>query len=135
MIYNLYKTINIKGSMSQGRKSLVREAFRRMDKNGDGTISVEDVRNIYDASRHPDVVRQVWMDGLGHVCLYLYAIHDEFTCDLPYLSPPYPSFFGFSGKINADQAIKDLLGTYDSRNKIIDGKITWQEFLEYYRVS
>mmetsp|Transcript_131584 Transcript_131584/g.319759 ORF Transcript_131584/g.319759 Transcript_131584/m.319759 type:complete len:516 (+) Transcript_131584:166-1713(+) len=43
------------GEMNDHRKSFVAEAFRRMDKTGDGQITLEDIAAAYDASRNPEV--------------------------------------------------------------------------------
>mmetsp|Transcript_14309 Transcript_14309/g.21046 ORF Transcript_14309/g.21046 Transcript_14309/m.21046 type:complete len:366 (-) Transcript_14309:216-1313(-) len=45
----------IRGQMNRGRKKLVREAFMRMDKTGDGYVDINDIMQAYDASHHPEV--------------------------------------------------------------------------------
>lgn len=41
--------------MSESRKNLVIQAFRKIDKSGDGVLQLEDVKGVYNASNHPDV--------------------------------------------------------------------------------
>uniref|UniRef100_A0A7S1CF06 EF-hand domain-containing protein n=1 Tax=Bicosoecida sp. CB-2014 TaxID=1486930 RepID=A0A7S1CF06_9STRA len=43
------------GEMSDKRKAFVDEAFRRLDKTGDGEVTIEDIAAAYDASANPDV--------------------------------------------------------------------------------
>ena len=43
------------GEMSDLRKRLVREAFEKLDENGNGTLEMNEVKSKFDPSRHPDV--------------------------------------------------------------------------------
>jgi Ca2+-binding EF-hand superfamily protein len=43
------------GPMNEGRLALVKEAFRRMDKTGDGELRIDDLALAYDTSKHPKV--------------------------------------------------------------------------------
>lgn len=61
--YNKDGTLNfdeflyaIRGEMNDFRKALVEKAFRFIDRDGSGCLDLEDVKNIYNASRHPDVI-------------------------------------------------------------------------------
>ena len=44
------------GELNPLRKRLVNEAFDKLDANGNGTLELEEVKNNFDASRHPDVI-------------------------------------------------------------------------------
>jgi len=46
----------IRGPMNARRQALVAQAFKVLDKTGDGTIDADDIVNTFDASRHPDVL-------------------------------------------------------------------------------
>lgn len=48
----------IRGKLSPMRRRLVENAFHALDAagNGDGVLTVDDLRDSYDASKHPDVV-------------------------------------------------------------------------------
>ncbi|CAG9310039.1 unnamed protein product [Blepharisma stoltei] len=46
----------IKGPMNNRRLRLVALAYEKLDKNGDGQVTLDDIARTYDASRHPDVV-------------------------------------------------------------------------------
>ena len=45
----------VRGPMNQFRISLVHQAFRKLDKDGSGTIEMNDIKGVYDAKNHPDV--------------------------------------------------------------------------------
>ncbi len=42
--------------MPERRLALVREAFRRLDKTGDGVVKIDDLAQAYDTSKHPLVL-------------------------------------------------------------------------------
>lgn len=42
--------------MSPARLDMVRRAYDKLDVNKDGTVRLDDIAKIYDASCHPDVV-------------------------------------------------------------------------------
>ena len=42
--------------MSQARLDIIDVAFNKMDKTGDGVITVADLMNTYDVSRHPKYI-------------------------------------------------------------------------------
>ncbi|GMH70544.1 hypothetical protein TrRE_jg9014, partial [Triparma retinervis] len=46
----------LRGPMSGRRKDLVNQAFDVVDKTGDGRVTVEDLKGVYDCSGHPGVV-------------------------------------------------------------------------------
>jgi Ca2+-binding EF-hand superfamily protein len=46
----------IRGEMNPQRKRLTMQAFAKLDKDNNGWIDINDVRGIYNASKHPDVV-------------------------------------------------------------------------------
>lgn len=39
--------------MSDSRRAIVEQAFRKLDKTGDGIITVEDIRGMYSVTAHP----------------------------------------------------------------------------------
>lgn len=39
--------------MNQFRLNLIGKAFQRMDKTGDGTITFEDLKDVYKVNKHP----------------------------------------------------------------------------------
>ena len=45
----------IRGTISGKRLALVQQAFRVMDKTGDGVVNAHDLQGTYDPSKHPDV--------------------------------------------------------------------------------
>ena len=42
--------------MSAARKSTVQRAFKKLDKDGNGWIDINDVKGVYDGKKHPDVL-------------------------------------------------------------------------------
>jgi len=41
--------------MNSFRRKLVEQAFNRLDKDASGDLTIEDLRDVYNASLHPDV--------------------------------------------------------------------------------
>ena len=46
----------VRGPLNSRRKELVAAAFATLDKNSDGTATMEELLKIYDVSQHPDVL-------------------------------------------------------------------------------
>ena len=46
----------IRGPMSAARKAIVMRAFNKMDADGSGMIDINDIRGVYTADKHPDVL-------------------------------------------------------------------------------
>lgn len=46
----------LKGTMAKRRIMIVKEAFSRLDRTGDGRVLLDDFTTAYDASHHPEVV-------------------------------------------------------------------------------
>ena len=44
----------IRGELNDFRKALVEKAFRKLDKDSSGMIEFDDIKDIYNASKHPD---------------------------------------------------------------------------------
>lgn len=47
----------IRGQMNDYRRSLVEQAFNKLDANGNGFVEVDDIKDKYNARRHPDVIQ------------------------------------------------------------------------------
>jgi len=45
----------IRGPMNANRKKTVALAYKKLDKDGNGWIDINDVRGVYTANKHPDV--------------------------------------------------------------------------------
>eukprot|EP00501_MAST-03F_sp_TOSAG23-6_P001445 GSMAST32.ASY1.ANO1.1502.1 assembled CDS len=54
--------------MNERRMSFVTKAYNLLDNNCDGTVTLEDIKNIYDCSQHPDVLsgRKTEEEALQH---------------------------------------------------------------------
>jgi len=46
----------IRGDMSQFRRNLVEQAFKKLDRDGSGVVDENDIKDVYNASRHPAVL-------------------------------------------------------------------------------
>ncbi len=42
--------------MNAYRKALVQKVFKSLDKDNSGVLNLEDIKGVYNASRHPDVL-------------------------------------------------------------------------------
>ncbi len=42
--------------MNEARKSLVKRAFQKLDKDGDGVVRMNDIKFFYNARKHPKVL-------------------------------------------------------------------------------
>jgi Ca2+-binding EF-hand superfamily protein len=47
----------LQGPMNNFRKKLVAQAFAKIDRDGNGYVDINDLKGVYNASRHPDVVQ------------------------------------------------------------------------------
>lgn len=43
----------IRPPMSAARRKLVQEAYEKLDKTGDGTVTIDDLKNVYSVKHHP----------------------------------------------------------------------------------
>lgn len=46
----------VRGDMNEKRVAIVEQAFRVIDKDGSGVLDINDIKDSYNASKHPDVV-------------------------------------------------------------------------------
>ena len=46
----------VRGPMNMTRKKIVAQAFKKLDKDGNGWIDINDVRGVYNARKHPEVL-------------------------------------------------------------------------------
>lgn len=46
----------VRGELNDFRTGLVEKAFRKIDKDGSGMIEIDDIKDTYNASKHPEVI-------------------------------------------------------------------------------
>ena len=46
----------IRGPMNAGRKKITAQVYKKLDKDGNGWIDINDIRGVYTANKHPDVL-------------------------------------------------------------------------------
>ena len=46
----------IKGEMAPNRVRLVEAAYKKLDKDGSGVVDIYDIRDVYNATKHPAVM-------------------------------------------------------------------------------
>lgn len=46
---------NVVGEMNQNRKAYVQKAFKKIDRDGNGVLNIDDIKGVYNAKMHPDV--------------------------------------------------------------------------------
>eukprot|EP00794_Sanderia_malayensis_P008018 gene8018-8877_t len=84
--------ISLRPPMSKARKNIINAAFNKLDKTGDGLITIEDLKGVYDVTKHPKYKNGEWTE---------------------------------------DQCFRKFLDSFDTPDDK-DGKITLEEFLNYY---
>jgi len=89
----------LRGPMNKFRTNLVSQAFEKIDKDGSGILDIDDIRDTYNAKKHPDVK---------------------------------------DGKKTEEEVLGEFLDTFETHHAINGGgvrdrRVTWEEFLEYYK--
>ena len=59
----------VRGPMSARRTAVVSRAFEKLDRTGDGVVTIDDLRGVYDPSFHPEVRRCCRCYASCDVCL------------------------------------------------------------------
>ena len=47
--------LGVRGPINNFRKKLVEQAFTKFDRDGSGSVTIEDLKGLYSAKFHPDV--------------------------------------------------------------------------------
>ncbi|XP_065070277.1 calcyphosin-like protein isoform X2 [Rhopilema esculentum] len=54
--------ISLRPPMSKGRKNIIQLAFNKLDKTGDGLITIDDLRGVYNVKQHPKYKNGEWTE-------------------------------------------------------------------------
>ena len=46
----------VRGPMNPTRRKVVAQAFKKLDKDGNGWIDINDIKGVYNARKHPDLL-------------------------------------------------------------------------------
>ena len=63
--------VTLRGALNETRKAVIARAYKKLDVNGDGTVRLDDIAKLYDASQHPEVIsgkkseQDVYMEFMG----------------------------------------------------------------------
>ncbi|CAG5131809.1 unnamed protein product [Candidula unifasciata] len=52
--------VRLRPPMNQNRKNLIYQAFHKLDKTGDGVITIDDLKGVYCADKHPKYLSGEW---------------------------------------------------------------------------
>jgi len=53
---------HLRPPMGKNRRALVLQAFNKLDKTGDGVITIDDLRGVYDVRKHPKYISGEWTE-------------------------------------------------------------------------
>lgn len=84
--------IALRPPLSESRTNIIKKAFQKMDKTGDGVLTAADMKGTYNVRLHPKYKNGEWSE---------------------------------------QQVFENFLKTFEEGG-VVDGKVTWDEFLSYY---
>jgi len=83
----------LRGNLNGSRLKVVKEAFKRADRSGDGVFDMKDLKRVYKVTEHPKYKNGEWDEA---------------------------------------RVFKEFLNTFEPEEDKRDGKVTEEEFINYY---
>lgn len=99
---------NLRPPMNNTRKSLIRKAFQKLDKTGDNIITIEDLKGVYNVTKHPKYLSGEWTEDQ---CMrtFLDAFDDRDNKDGQVTEEEFMNYYaGVSASVDSD-AYFDLM--------------------------
>lgn len=100
--------IKLRPPMKNCRKDLISKAFRKLDKSGDGIVTVEDLKGVYNVKKHPKYISGEWTEDQ---CLeqFLVSFDTPNECDNKITEDEFQNYYaGVSASVDND-AYFDLM--------------------------
>ncbi|CAK4892386.1 unnamed protein product [Aphanomyces euteiches] len=51
--------VALRGDINPARLSMIEMAFQKLDRTHDGQVTIDDLRNVYDVSKHPEFIQGI----------------------------------------------------------------------------
>ncbi len=121
--YNEFLRI-LRGPMNEKRKNAVIRLFERLDVKGDGYIDVHDIKLMYNATEHPDVINrkktadQVYYDFIESINTYTQVMKGGANKDKISLDEWLEYYNNLSVSIDKDNYFLHMLDNCWNRKKI-----------------
>lgn len=94
--------VRLRGNLAGRRLDITRQAFAKFDRDGSGRINVEDLRGVYDVSKHPKVESGEMTEDEALV-LFLKTFDDQSNPDGIVSQTEFESYYaGVSAGIDSD---------------------------------
>lgn len=126
--------VAIRPPLNESRLKVINMAFEKMDKNGDGVVTVEDLKMTYNVRFHPAYING-WCSSLVQLTSRVQNLNasDSEALKFDVRIVPEINFLVLHppGTLSEEEVLKHYLAKFE-RNGSVDGILTIDEFLDYY---